>query len=335
MRSTIRDVAAQAGVSIKTVSRVLNNERYVREDTRARVAAAVAALNFHPSLAARSLGGRRSFQIGFICDNPNPYYQHEVQIGIRDRAAVDGVRLISQPYDRGADGLPREIAALIDATHVDGLILTPPVTDRRDVLDLLDRRDIAVVRIQPGARLDLTPSAAIDNEAAARAMTERLIALGHRRIGFVGGPQDYAVSAERERGYARALADAGLPVDPALVRHGDFGLASGMEAAAGLIAAGATAIFAVNDAMAAGVLAEGHRRGLTLPSDLSVAGFDDSALASSVWPPLTTVRQPLRTLGWHAADLLLSDEPEETRRVLPFEIVERASTAPPGQTAAR
>lgn len=334
MRSTISDVADAAGVSIKTVSRVLNNERYVRDDTRARVSAAVAALDYHPSLAARSLGGGRSFQIGFIYDNPNPYYAHALQSGIRDRAAQDGVRLIAQPCDRGAQRLAADIGALVDATQVDGLILTPPVTDRRDVLDLLRARGVRVVRVQPGTDLDRTPSTAIDNAAAARAMTARLIGLGHRRIGFVGGPADYAVSAEREQGFRAALAEAGLTADAAVVKHGDFGFASGMAAAVGLIPAGVTAIFAVSDAMAAGVLAEGHRRGLSLPRDLSVGGFDDSALASSVWPPLTTVRQPLRDLGWHAADLLLGAPSADARSLLPFDIIERGSTAPPRPLAA-
>lgn len=325
MRSTISDVASAAGVSIKTVSRVLNKERYVRADTRARVSAAVVELDYQPSLAARSLGGRRSFQIAVVYDNPNPYYAHELQGGIRARAAADGVRLIAQPYDRGAPGLAAQIGALINATQVDGLILTPPVTDRGDVLDMLDARGVRVVRVQPGVEHDRTRSAAIDNVAAAAAMTARLIALGHRRIGFVGGPADYAVSAERERGFRSAMAAAGLSIGA--IQPGDFGFDAGRAAAMALIPAGATAIFAASDTMAAGVLAEAHARGLSLPGDLSVGGFDDSALASSVWPPLTTVRQPLAELGWHAADLLLDTGATETRRVLPFEIVERGSTA--------
>ena len=325
MRSTISDVASAAGVSIKTVSRVLNNERYVRADTRARVSAAVAELDYQPSLAARSLGGRRSFQIAVVYDNPNPYYAHELQGGIRARATADGVRLIAQPYDRGAPGLAAEIGALINATQVDGLILTPPVTDRSDVLDLLAARGVRAVRVQPGNEHDRTPSAAIDNVSAASAMTARLIALGHRQIGFIGGPADYAVSEERERGFRSGMAAAGLSVEA--IRPGDFGFDSGVAAAGTLIPAGVTAIFAASDAMAAGVLAAAHARGLSLPGDLSVGGFDDSALASSVWPPLTTVRQPLVELGWHAADLLLDADATDTRRVLPFEIVERGSTA--------
>jgi LacI family transcriptional regulator len=330
MRPTIRDVAQTAGVSIKTVSRVLNGERYVRGDTRERVQTAVAALGFHPSVAARSLGGRRSFQIGFICDNPNPYYTYEVQTGIRDRLADAGVRLLAQPYDREAGNLAQEIHALINATHVDGLILTPPVSDRADVLHLLRERDIAFVRIQPGREPTLAPSVAIDNRAAARAMVSRLMEQGHGRIGFIGGPADFAVSAERLAGYHDALDAGGIEADPALIAAGDFGFDSGVAAARQLLGQAPTAIFAASDAMAAGVLAEAHRRGLSLPRDLSVCGFDDSSLGSSVWPPLTTVRQPLRDIGWQAADLLLDPANEYTHRVLPFTIVERAST---GQAA--
>jgi LacI family transcriptional regulator len=327
MRPTIRDVARSAGVSIKTVSRVLNGERYVRADTRERVQTAVAALGFHPSIAARSLGGKRSFQIGFICDNPNPYYTYEMQTGIRDRLAEAGIRLLAQPYDRGADSLAQEIQALINATHVDGLILTPPVSDRADVLELLTAQDVPIVRIQPGTNRALAPSVSIDNVAAAQAMTARLIELGHRRIGFVGGPADFAVSAERLSGYRRALAEAGIEDDAELIATGDFSFEAGAAAAVQLLEHAPTAIFAASDAMAAGVLAEAHRRGLRLPQDLSVCGFDDSSLASSVWPPLTTVRQPLRDIGWQAADLLLSDDADEKYRDLNFTIVERGSTA--------
>jgi len=328
MRATIRDVALQAGVSIKTVSRVLNNERYVRSDTRERVQQAVRALDFHPSLAARALSGRRGFQIGLVCDNPNPYYVHELQKGIRARAEADDVRLVVQPYDRAEDRLFDDIAALIAEVRFDGLILTPPVTDRSDVLDLLLNQGHKVVRVQPGSFENRTPATAINNRDAAQTMVARLVDFGHRRIGYVGGPAEYAVSADRERGYRLALERAGIPIEPGLICSGDFSLESGAAAAVRLIPAGATAIFASSDSMAAGVLGEAHRQGLRLPDDLSVAGFDDSALASSVWPPLTTVRQPLSELGWQAADLLLSDKTENVCRMLPFEIIERGSVAP-------
>lgn len=332
MRATIKDVSRAAGVSIKTVSRVLNDERYVSPDTRARVQAAVAALNFRPNAAARSLAGRRSFQIGLICDNPSPYYVYEMQAGVRARCEAQGVRMLAQPYDRRTDRLIDLVEALIDTTHVDGLILTPSASDDLAVLDLLARRGVPVVRVSPGVRAGETPASFIDNEAAAAALTERLIALGHRRIGHVTGHPDYATSARRLAGFRRAMATAGLAVDERLVVAGAYDFPSGAGAAETMLALPdrPTAIFAASDEMAAGVLTVAHRLGLALPRELSVAGFGDDALAGFVWPPLTTVRQPTRRLGWVAADLLLAPADEETKAVeTPFELIERASTAAP------
>jgi LacI family transcriptional regulator len=331
LRATIKDVSREAGVSIKTVSRVLNNERYVGESTRERVQAAVALLNFRPSTAARSLAGKRSFQIALICDNPSPYYIYEMQSGIRDRCVQDGVRMIAQPYDRDSATLIDDVESLVDATSVDGLILTPPVTDYPAVLDLLARRGVRFVRVSPGGDPALTSSSFIDNAGAAQVMTEHLIALGHRRIGFVKGHPDYATSAHRFAGYTAALAAAGIAQDAALIRGGFFDFASGGLAAEALfdLADPPSAIFASSDDMAAGVLAAAHKRGLRVPGQVSVAGFDDTALAAVVWPPLTTIRQPTRAMGYQAADLLLmgDDAPNEQREV-PFELVVRDSTGP-------
>lgn len=331
MRVTIKDVSRVSGVSIKTVSRVLNNERYVGAETRARVEAAVAELKFRPSTAARSLAGRRSFQIALICDNPSPYYVYEMQSGIRDRCVLDGVRMIAQPYDRNAPTLLDELESLVDATHVDGLILTPPVSDNPEVLDLLARRGVRFVRVSPGSAPELGPSTFIDNAAAAEAMTAHLLALGHRRIGFIAGHPSYATSTQRQRGYVGALARAGVAFDPALVRTGSYDFASGSAAAAALLdlPSPPTAIFASSDDMAAGVLTTAHRRGVKVPAELSVAGFDDTEMAGYVWPPLTTIRQPTRDMAYQAADLLLApqepDAPAEQRE-LPFELVVREST---------
>lgn len=332
MRVTIKDVSRDAGVSIKTVSRVLNKEKYVGEETRKRVEEAVARLHFRPSIAARSLAGRRSYQIALICDNPSPFYVYEMQLGIRDRCLEDGMRMIAQPYDRDSESLLEEIESLVDQTHPDGLILTPPVTDYPAVLALLAERQVRVVRIQPGTELGLTASTFIDNEAAGAAMTAHLIALGHRRIGFIVGDPSYVVSGQRWAGYLDALDAAGIAVDSALTREGDFTFPSGVAATEALLALDRppTAIFASNDAMAAGALAVAHRRGMRLPDDLSVAGFDDTTLATSVWPALTTIRQPMRALAYQAAALLLAAEETRERRELPFELVVRDSTGPVG-----
>jgi LacI family transcriptional regulator len=334
LRVTIKDVSREAGVSIKTVSRVLNNEKYVGKETRQRVAAVVARLNFRPNVAARSLAGKRSFQIALICDNPSPYYVYEMQSGIRDRCEIDGVRMIAQPYDRDSPKLIDEIESLVEATGVDGLILTPPVTDYPAVLDLLKRRGVRFVRISPGTDLTLTSSSFIDNDAAAAMMTQHLIGLGHRRIGFIAGHKSYATSAQRLNGYTRALREADIAPDPDLLRQGNYDFASGSIEGDALLALASppTAIFASSDDMAAGVLAAAHRRGVTVPDALSVAGFDDTALAGYVWPPLTTIRQPTRQMAHQAADLLLApDDAPRERREVPFELIVRASTAPPAK----
>ncbi|TPG18552.1 LacI family DNA-binding transcriptional regulator [Sphingomonas koreensis] len=329
-RATIRDVSRVAGVSIKTVSRVLNNEKYVGEKTRRRIEAAMAELQFHPSSAARALGGHRSFQVALICDNPNPWYVYEVQYGTRVRCEQDKVRMIAQPYDRNSPTLLDDIVMLIDQVHPDGLILTPPVADYDHVLDELLRRGVAFARISPGTRLDCAPSAYIDNEQAAFDMTHYLIGLGHRRIGFVVGHRGYATSGQRLNGHIRALSDAGLEIDLGLVRQAGFDFQSGQRAVDELLDLPdpPTAIFASSDDMAAGALASAHRRGLSVPDALSVAGFDDSPVAQIVWPMLTTVRQPVRALAAAAADLLLAGGEPSRRLQLDYQLIVRGSAGP-------
>lgn len=327
MRATIKDVALASGVSIKTVSRVLNKQPKVSDSARKSVQQAIEKLNFRPSAAARSLVGHRTFQIALACDNPSPFYVHEMQAGIHERCRQDGVRMIAQPYDHRAEGLIEEIASLIDTTGIDGLILTPPISDRQDILDLLARREVSYVRVTPSGMVE-TSAVFIDNQAAAKVMTRHLLALGHQRIGFVMGHPSYAGSVARHAGYVAALVESGRTPDPKLVREGGYDFASGAAAAEALLALAdaPTAIFASNDEMAAGVLSVAHRRGMAVPGALSVAGFGDDALASFVWPPLTTIRQPTRQMGFQAADLLLAPAQDKASREVPFELIRREST---------
>jgi LacI family transcriptional regulator len=329
MRVTIKDVSRTAGVSIKTVSRVLNKERYVRADTRAKVEAAVKALNFSPSLAARSLAGKRSHQIALIYDNHSPYYIHAIQEGVWDRCKAEGVRMLAQPADVATPEIAREVGGLIDETHVDGIILSSPVTDCAAVLDELERRGIPFVRISPGTNHALTSSVFMDDVQAADDMTTHLINLGHRVIGFIVGHPNHMASEQRLFGYRRALDRAGIAFEPGLVRPGEFDFASGAAAAEVLLTLPRppSAIFASNDDMAAGVLAVAHRLGLAIPDDLSVAGFDDTALAQIVWPPLTTIRQPTRDLAYAAASLLFERVDGVEHQRLQHDLVVRASTA--------
>ncbi len=329
-RPTIRDVSRVAGVSIKTVSRVINNQQYVSAEKRERILQVMAELAFQPSQAARALAGGRSNQIALICDNPNPWYVYEVQLGVRERCSLQNVRMIAQPYDRAAPNLPEDIVALIDQAQPDGMILTPPVCDHLPVLDELRRRQLPFVRIQPGVQAEASPSVWIDNEQAAFDMTMYLAELGHRRIGFLMGDRGYATSSQRLTGYLRAVATAGVELDMELVRQGRFDFESGLTGATKLLglAAPPTAIFASSDDIAAGALAAAHRRGLKVPEALSVAGFDDAPLSHMLWPPLTTMRQPIRALAESAADLLLTSAGEPNRQFA-HEIVVRDSTSPP------
>ncbi len=329
-KSTIKQVAERAAVSIKTVSRVLNNERYISDDVRHRVEQAIRELAFQPSQAARALAGKRSHQVALICDNPSPYYVYEMQSGVRAQCLEANVRMIAQPYDRNSVDLRYQIEQLIDQTNPDGLILTPPITDFDDVIDMLQHRRLKYVCISP-AKLSTKCSAVfIDNLAAAQALVAYLISLGHRRIGFIGGHPSYATSAQRRSGYRRALELAGIELDTRLEMQGEYDFRSGADGAAQLLALGdrPTAIFASSDDMAAGALATAHRLGLNVPGQLSIAGFDDTALAEVVWPPLTTIRQPTRELAYTATGLLLN-RPEPVEHLeIPFELILRQSTAP-------
>ncbi len=331
MRPTIKDVSERAGVSIKTVSRVLNNERYVSDATRRKVEQVMAELNFQPSLAARMLAGKRSFQIALLYDNHSPYYIHQIQMGVWDRCIEEGVRLLAQPMDVASPRLASDVGGLIDQTQVEGVILSSPVTDAIAVIDELERRGVPFVRISPGTAHDRSASVAMDDVQAADDMTSHLIALGHRRIGFVVGHPNHMASDQRLFGYRRALDRAAILFEPSLVRAGLFDFASGEAAAEALLTLQAppTAIFASNDDMASGILAVAHRRGLRLPEELSVAGFDDTALAAQLWPPLTTIRQPTRDMAYAAARLLFSGTSDLTNLRLAHELVVRASTCAP------
>lgn len=332
-RPTIRDVARIAGVSIKTVSRVINDQQYVSADKRERIRQVMRDIGFRPSHAARALAGHRSHQIALICDNPNPWYVYEIQLGVRERCARDKIRMIAQPYDRASPTLLEDIVALLDQASPDGLVLAPPACDDAGVLAELDRRGIPFVRLQPGLRIDDGPAVLIDNERAAFDMTAHLLGLGHRRIGFIVGDRSYAASGQRLAGYIGALGEQAVEIDLDLIRQGQFDVASGEAAADALLSLPEppTAIFASSDDMAAGVLAAAHRRGVRVPDALSVAGFDDGPTATIVWPALTTVRQPVRALADAATDMLLSlsvgGQPQQRR--LAHEVVPRASSAPP------
>jgi LacI family transcriptional regulator len=329
-RSNIRDVAERAGVAVKTVSRLLNGHPYVRAETRDKIERAMKELDFRPSVAARILSGAKSNQVALIYDNHSPYYMFQIQTGCWDACKAQGIRLIAQPVDVDDPDVAEQVRGLVMETHVDGIILSSPVTDCEAVLTTLDTLDIPFVRISPGTNHALTSSVFMDDAQAADDMTSLLINHGHRRIGFIKGHPNHMASDERLFGYRRALDRAGIAFEPGLVHDGEFDVESGIRAGGELLdlPQPPTAIFASNDDMAAGVLAVAHERDIDVPGDLSVVGFDDTPLARTVYPPLTTIHQPMAELARTATEILVSGGDIRHQR-LPHQLVERASVAPP------
>ena len=342
--ATIVDVAAQAGVSIKTVSRVLNQEPGVNEHTRARVLEVVAALKYRPKLSARSLAGARSFIIGLLYYDPSAAFVGGVQQGATVRCREAGYHLVVESLHGDAPDLEQQVERMVLALRPDGMLLTPPLCDNPKVLKALKDTNTPCVLMSPdlvrghrGARNRASlPSVSMDDVHAAEELTNLLISLGHRRIALIKGAPDQSASSLRHQGFCNAMAQHGLTVDPDLIYQGDFTFRTGVEGAHQLLSRRArpTAVFASNDDMALGVLAAAHRLGLSVPQDLSVVGFDDSPAASLVWPPLTTVRQPTAEMARAAVEMLIgasaaNEDDKALHCVLPHELVVRNSTAAP------
>ena len=211
-RANIRDVAARAGVAVKTVSRVLNGHPYVSAETKARVDTAMRELDFTPSIAARILSGAKSNQVALIYDNHSPYYMFQIQTGCWDVCKQKGIRLLAQPVDVADPNVGEQVRGLVSATHVDGIILSSPVTDCDAVLRALEAMDVPFVRISPGTNHALTSSVYMDDAQAADDMTTHIINLGHRRIGFIKGHPNHMGSLDRLHGYCRALKRVGIAV---------------------------------------------------------------------------------------------------------------------------
>jgi LacI family transcriptional regulator len=336
---TIVDVAEQAGVSIKTVSRVMNQEAGVHPDTREQVLKVVAELKYRPKLSARSLAGARSFLIGLLYYDPSAAFVGGVQQGATLRCREAGYHLVVESLHNDAPDLAQQVDRMVSALRPDGMILTPPLCDNPQVLKALRESHTPCVLVSPEHDIEGMPSVRMDDVRAAEEITNLIISLGHERIAFIKGPPDQAASALRYQGYLRAMKKHRIAVDKELVHVGDFRFDAGVEAAHHLLSRPVrpTAVFASNDDMALGVLAAAQRLGLAVPGDLSIAGFDDSTAAGLVWPPLTTVRQPMDEMARVAVEMLIaanrSDaEPvleESLHRVLPHELVVRDSTRAP------
>jgi len=333
MTATITDVARQAGVSMKTVSRVMNNEPSVAKATREKVKTAARELNYAPNLAARGLAGSKSYLIAMLYDIPSPGYAINIQKGATDACREHNYHLVVEPLETDGENFLEDVHNLLGHLRVDGVVLAPPLCDNGEIIRILANRNIPYIPIAPSAMHGDTPIVKMDDVKAAREMTLHLIELGHKKIGFIKGHPRHSASALRFEGFRDAMRRADLRIDPDLIVQGQFTYKSGVEGAETLLSGKSvpTAIFAANDDMAAGVIACAGRKGLIVPDDLSVAGFDDTPIADNVWPRLTTIRQPVREMGYNAAKRLLDKSIDEEIKVilLDHELIERESTSPP------
>ncbi|HEX7338306.1 MAG TPA: LacI family DNA-binding transcriptional regulator [Rhodanobacteraceae bacterium] len=304
--TTIDEVAALAGVSPMTVSRVINGHSNVRDSTRERVMRAVHRLDYTPNLAASSLAAAKAARIAFIYTNPSAAYLSELLVGVLQGTARTTVQLVIDSWaDFGVEA--RRNAARTLAKSVAGVILPPPLCESKAIISELVDADIPVVAIASNRRSDDVSRVRIDDFNASKEITEYLISLGHTRIGHIKGHPGLAASTRRLEGFRAALNEAGIPIDDELVQQGQFTYRSGLKAAQKLMALPnpPSAIFASNDDMAAAAVSVAYRLGLEVPGDLSVVGFDDTSAATMVWPELTTVRQPIAAMANSAVDILL------------------------------
>ncbi len=309
-RVRIEDVAEAAKVSMKTVSRVLNNEPNVAEDTRRRVEVAVEKLRYRPLPSARVLAGRRSYLIAMLFDNPSSNYLMEIELGVLDACQMQHYNLMLAPLVYDAADIVSKVESLIMQSQLDGIVLTPPLTDDPALLERLVALGIPYSSISAREQ-NRHVGVVVDEVGAVCALMTHLAALGHTRIAHIKGHAAHGASTWRLAGYREGLRRAGLRYDAALVVDGEFSYESGYAGANSLLdlpeTERPTAIFAANDDMAAGVICAVCERGLSVPGDISVCGFDDTPIARQIYPPMTTVRQPTREMGQLAATELLKE----------------------------
>jgi len=339
---TIKHVAADAGVSLQTVSRVINNEPNVRPTMKERVQASIDRLGYVPSIAAQRMSGSRSYLILAINDRERTIadwqtrqgtdWVDQMLLGGMLKCAEHGYRMIFELVDTHNDHVERELGATIAALQPDGVILTPPHSDNPLITGILAKQKIPFARIgsiDTGAGIAMT----MDDEGSARRATEHLIGLGHRRIGFIAGSQEYDLSNWRIDGWREAMVAAGLSHDD-LCTRGDFSYDSGVIAANLLLdlATPPTAIIASNDQMTLAALDTANQRGLGVPDDLSLISFDNTPVMRFTVPQLTAVDQPIAATFSKAVELLITSGDEMVQHqpvVTEGSLIERSSTAPP------
>ncbi len=326
-----------ANVSKKTVSRVINDSPFVKEETRLKINTIIRELGFAPDPQARGLAFRRSFLIGMIYDNPTAQYVVNMQQGILDAMRGTSFELVIRPCDRAVPTFLADMRHFIERQKLFGVILTPSVSEDDRLVKLLHELDCPYVRIA-AVSLDTAATMVVTHDVSGAADAARHLAdLGHKVIAHISGPPTFRSAHERRRGFNEGLAERGLKLGRSYDREAAYTFESGIAAATELLSLKLrpTAIFTGNDEMAAGVYMAARNLGLEIPKDLSVVGFDDSPVASRMWPLLTSVRLPIRDMGRLAAEKLFHRRTEKRAQnddrtdVIPTLVVRESTGKPP------
>lgn len=342
-KPTIDDVAALSGVARVTVSRVLNGGANVRDEVREKVRRAVEMLDYRVNVQARALAGGSSRLFTLVHPSadesePNSYWESALELGALRACTENGFQLATRRIARPDWGRREWAADLIDNQRSEGIILTPPFSDDGALADFIRERGRAVVAIAPGQKAGgLTPSVGIDDEMAGYELAKLVVALGHTRFAFIGGLEGHFSAEQRWFGVIRALEESGMGEGAIRFARGDFSFRSGVELTPALLKGRKppTVLICANDDMAVGALFATHKMGVSVPSDLSITGFDDTPVSALIWPPLTTVHQPIKDMGKRAVELLIealnggSAADGASFDMLPHEIIPRQTTAPP------
>lgn len=330
---TINSVAEYAGVSKKTVSRVLNNEPNVSPATREKVLKVFKELDYTPNPIARGLARNRSFIIGCLYDNPSKSYITRVQSGALEACHKHNYNLLIHPCELRGEALIENIEHLLTTSRLDGLVLTPPFSDSQELIEFLQKKGINYARVASAIEDDTSISVRSNDEQGAFEITEHLISLGHSRIAFIKGHPDHSATEQRFSGYQKALAEHNIAFDAELVAEGNFSYHSGADSAKEILdlQPRPSAVFASNDYMAAAVLKLATQSKLNVPEDISIAGFDNAPIARHIWPGLTTIAQPVEEMTRQAVEQLIlqiSDpDVEKTQTTLEAKLIVRESTA--------
>lgn len=327
-RAKLQAVAAHAGVSIKTVSRVLNNEKYVKEETRLKVTKAIKSLDYRPTRAARQLRSAKSFNIAIIYEPPGTEFLNGVMEGVFPICNDADYHVLLEPIPKV--GKLEYVERLISRSNLDGAILLPPESENRNLMMALEKENIKCIAIE--SCIEGMSKIGIDNHAAGLLMGQHLVDIGHERFAYITLSIDRVSGNKRLTGFKEALKKANIPMKNLIVEQGDCSLESGYESARNLLSLEnpPTAIFAGNDLMAVGAMSYANDQGIRVPKDLAVCGFDNTEISRIFSPKLTTVTQPLTEYGEIAAQLLLEAingaESVVENKVIPFELLVRLST---------